>query len=293
MMDNYIVSSIINKEIGYHVKISEYTQLSYASNEIGITSNLYCKEEIIISLTTYSKRIYDVHLVIESLFNQTFKANKIILWLAENEFNIHNIPSILSKMQDRGLIINFYADLRSYKKMIPTLLYYSGSTIITVDDDVIYPRDLIERFIKGHIENPNMILFGRGHQMTFSEDGKLKPYREWKFDINEETITKLNFPTGIGGILYPVGSLNSEVTNDKLFMRLAPYGDDIWFKVMSLLNGIQVKKIHIPFKFDQYYTIIRRSQDISLYHINRGKNENDKQIKDTFDYFNLWEMLYK
>ncbi|MDR2038506.1 MAG: hypothetical protein LBQ60_11345 [Bacteroidales bacterium] len=284
---NYIIS----KEVEYQTKLFDYEKMAYTSCEMGISDRLYGKNEIIVSLTTYGKRIYDVPVVIESLFSQTIKANKIILWLAKDEFCENNLPVSLKKMRNRGLIIEFCKDLKSYKKLIPALIAYPSASIITVDDDVIYARDFIERFVHAYLATPDVILFGRGHRISFTEEGVLKPYDEWKPDISEEDISHLNFPTGIGGILYPPQSLNAEVTNEQLFMRLAPSADDIWTKAMALLCGTPAKKIHIPVKFEEYCTIIRRSQDLSLYFINIHQKGNDKQIAQVFNHYNLWNKI--
>ena len=49
--------------------------------EMGISQEKYVDHEIIVSLTTYGSRIYDVALTIESIMEQTMKANRIILWI--------------------------------------------------------------------------------------------------------------------------------------------------------------------------------------------------------------------
>ncbi|MDR2037742.1 MAG: hypothetical protein LBQ60_07455 [Bacteroidales bacterium] len=283
------INYVISKEMEYQTKMLDYEKMAYTSCEMGITDQLHGKNELIVSLTTYGKRIYDVAVVIESLFSQTIKANKIILWLAEDEFCENNLPVILKRMRDRGLIVEFCKDLKSYKKLIPTLTAYPSASIITVDDDVIYARDFIERFVHAHLVSPDVILFGRGHRISFTEEGLLKPYDEWESDIREEDISHLNFPTGIGGILYPPRSLNTEVTNEQLFIRLAPSADDIWFKAMALLNDTSAKKIRMPEKFENYCTTIQRSQDLSLFFTNVYQNGNDRQIQQVFNYYKLWD----
>ena len=50
-------------------------------HESGIVDTKYCDHEIIVSLTTYGKRFYDVAITIESIMEQTMKANRIILWI--------------------------------------------------------------------------------------------------------------------------------------------------------------------------------------------------------------------
>ena len=49
--------------------------------ESGVTSHRYGDADIIVSLTTYGRRIHSVYATIESLMEQTMKANRIILWL--------------------------------------------------------------------------------------------------------------------------------------------------------------------------------------------------------------------
>ncbi|MBQ2886366.1 MAG: hypothetical protein IJE43_21810 [Alphaproteobacteria bacterium] len=44
--------------------------------------------KVIVSLTSYPARINIVHKTIESLLNQTYKADKVILYLAYEQFQI-------------------------------------------------------------------------------------------------------------------------------------------------------------------------------------------------------------
>ena len=52
------------------------------NKEVGISKTKYCDHGIIVSLTTYGKRLYEVHLAIESIMEQTMKANRIISEIA-------------------------------------------------------------------------------------------------------------------------------------------------------------------------------------------------------------------
>ena len=116
-----------------------------SSGKPGIESVTGDFPEIIISLTTYSLRIHNVYIALESLLNQTIKPNRIILWLAEEEFNEANLPISVLRLKERGVEIRFCEDYKSYKKLIPTLREFPEAIIITVDDDVIYPMDQIGR----------------------------------------------------------------------------------------------------------------------------------------------------
>jgi hypothetical protein len=261
----------------------QLTQHALHSTEKGITGDT----DLIISLTTYGKRIHEVYLPIESLLQQTLKPGKIILWLSKDEFNENNIPLILKKQRERGLEIAYCEDLRSYKKLIPTLQVYPNATIITVDDDVIYPFDLLENLMRGHKENPNTVICYRCHKFTYNNSGKLKPYCKWLTDYKGEELCFDTLPTGVGGILYPPNCFHKDVLQKDLFTKLAPTADDVWFKAMTLLNGIPCKKTSFVTKI----ITLQNNQDTALERINVAGKRNNIQIKQVFDYYKI-PLLY-
>jgi hypothetical protein len=222
---------------------------------------------------------------------QTVKPNRIILWLAEDEFNLANLPHSLLKLADRGLTIEFCKDIKSYKKLVPALNKYPDDVIITVDDDVLYPFDLIENLISSYKKNPDLIHFCRGHRMKLGKNGFLIEYLEWDFFIRDFQISKLNFPTGVGGVLYPPRSLYPDVTNEDLFMSLAPKADDIWFKAMALLNGTLSKKAYTHNADGIDYVELEREAQTETALFNTNQYENDEQLKAVFSEYGLYDML--
>jgi len=272
------------------LRIMQLQNQVLSSVESGITENKYCEHDVIISLTSYGKRIYDVYLTIESLMQQTVKPNKIILWLSEDEFTLDNIPVTLKKLEKRGLTIEFCKDIKSYTKLVTALRKYPNDIIITVDDDILYQFDLVENLLNSYKEDPQFIYFCRGHRMKIVNNVLLN-YNKWDQLINDFNINKLNFPTGVGGVLYPPHSLYFEVTDEKKFMSLAPYADDVWFKAMALLQGTLSKKAFTrsPIGVDYIDLISEIQMDTALYKINILKN--DEQIKAVFENYNIYELL--
>ena len=59
--------------------------------------------KLICTLTTFPDRIDSVQYTIKSLFNQSMKPDKIVLWLAESEFNVFEFPDSIKQLQKRGL----------------------------------------------------------------------------------------------------------------------------------------------------------------------------------------------
>ncbi len=283
--DKYI--DLKTDEIKFHSSSLFYMDKTMNNKESGITNELYNTESFTVSLTTYDKRIFDVYLTIESIMQQTLKANRIVLWLAEEEFNPNNIPETLKFQQKRGLTIKFCKDIRSYKKLIPSLKEYPNDVIITIDDDVIYNIDLLEKMIRSYQNDPQYIYFNRGHLITFNKNGSIAPYKYWKWQTNETRPSHLYMPTGVGGVLYPPGSFNEEVFNEEIFMTLCRSGDDIWFKAMSYLNNKQAKRIKTKSNLGEDYIENVKMQDIALAQINNGKNQNDEQLKYVFAHYNI------
>jgi hypothetical protein len=247
---------------------------------------------VVVSLTSFGGRIDWVHLVIESLFRQTVLADEIVLWLADHEFEGRPLPSSLSRLEDRGLTIRFTKDIGPYKKLIPQLRYDDQTIIVTVDDDVLMPPTTLEHLLEAHVLEPNLVHCNRAHRISFDRQGRVRPYVKWASQISDRTASHLVFPTGVGGVLYPPGSLHKEITNEAAFQRLAPTNDDIWFKAMAILAGTPARKTCAGRAFkDHRFTFTPESQIKSLAVYNRHGGGNDQWIADVFDHYEIWGKL--
>lgn len=196
--------------------------------------------EIVISLTTYGRRLRTVHLAIASLMRQSRKADRIVLWLDEKLAD-STLPAPLRLLEKKGLEVRFCRDLRSYKKLVPTLSAYPEAIIITVDDDALYDFDLIDRLVCGWLSNPNVVHCTRMKRIAI-EGGRILPYKKWKISTSLDP-SPLNLAVGVGGVLYPPHIFDAEVTDEEKFMRLCPSADDLWFKAQELKAGVEVRRV--------------------------------------------------
>ena len=117
---------------------------------------------------------------------------------------------------------------------------------------------------------------------------------KWDDCANTSDASPLNFLTGVGGVLYPPGSLHPEVTNEEVFLDICRYADDVWFYAMALMQGTMIRKCptHSP-KGEDFLTN-EVVQDTSLKWINtsnRGRCANDLQLRAVFDRYGLWDRL--
>ena len=275
----------------FEMKKSQLDNLNANCCEMGVSKTRYTSHEIIVSLTTYGKRIWDVYLAIESIMQQTYKPNRIILNL-DYSFKDVVFPLTIQRQQKRGLEINYCEDIKSFKKLIPTAIKYPDAAIITIDDDILYDMDLLERLITCYVEEPTYICASRVLKMNVSNN-VLGNYSSWTFNYNDYTPTMLNFQTGGAGTLYPPHSLPEETFKKERFMDLCPYGDDIWFNAMAIINGTKVKKVPLRHSSGEDYTENPYVQDIGLCVENNSLtcSRNDIQIKKTFKYYGIDKIL--
>jgi glycosyltransferase involved in cell wall biosynthesis len=245
-------------------------------------------ENTIFSLTSYPARINTVYITIESLLDQTVKPEKIILWLSDEEFpNRENgLPDALLFLKEKGLTIDWYNNIRSYKKLIPTLKKYPGKIIITFDDDSIYHKETAEALYNCHKEYPNDIIAHRMSRLFYIEDELYFLSRELyceKMSMNYYVSLKapsfFNKFTGVCGVLYPPGCLHPDVLDEEKFMSLAPTIDDIWFWVhaVRVKTYIRIPEIHFP-----TVPSIPGSQETGLYRINDWNDLNTQSLSTVF-----------
>lgn len=275
----------------------EKVKHSARSNTLSILSEHYkdinTPTEIIISLTSYPARINTVNHAIESLLNQTMKADKVILWLAPEQFpnKEKDLPPQLLELKEKGLTIDWYYDIKSYKKLIPTLKKYPAAIIVTADDDIIYPQDWLKKLYTSYVSEKNIIWCHRAHRITMEKTSKISKYKQWNHCLKISEPSYRNFCTTGGGVLYPPNSFYKDVLDEKKIMELAPYADDIWFWSMLILNK---KKISIVPQNMSSLNLIQETQVTALWHQNVVNNENDIQIQNVIkEYPEILQLLKK
>jgi glycosyltransferase involved in cell wall biosynthesis len=211
----------------------------------------------------------------------------IILWLADDMKEL-DIPILLQNQVKRGLTIDFCKDIRSYKKLIPTLERYPNDLVVTVDDDILYHPDMIENLINAYKDNPHFIYCSRMHRIKINDNKEPLPYREWKWECDDDIASLLNFPTSGAGTLYPPHCFHKDILREDIFTQLCPKADDIWFYTMSILNNYCSKKVftHKPQYFEN-----KDNQKEALNFYNVANGGNDEQIKKVFDYYHIVELL--
>ena len=277
--DKIVQHKSINK-LQLDLKLREF-------NHFGIT-NIKREQKVIVSLTSFPDRLSDIHYCIYSLLNQSFVPDEVILWLAEEQFpnKFYDLPKELLKLQDNGLTIKWCEDLKSYKKLIPALKEFPDCYIVTADDDIFYPSDWLEKIWEDHEKYPDCLISSRSRRISLS-DNQIDKYKKWKLHKKESLPSYLNFSTNGAGTLFYPNSLSEIVVDENLFLELSPFGDDIWFWAMAVLNHTKIKQIDEPMNILTYINPSREIglfDEFTLFGSNR-KGRNDDQIKKVLNHF--------
>lgn len=252
--------------------------------------------KIIVTLTSFPDRMHDIHFCLYSLLNQNFKPDKVILWLAEEQFpnGEKDIPQSVLKLQEQGLTIEWCENLYSYKKLIPAYRKFKNAILITADDDVFYQSGWLETLYRSYLTHPNAITCHRAHRIKLDRNNCVAPYKQWKKKINGPSLSYLNFFTGAGGVLYPPNSLNKNIDNVEMFTELAPNGDDIWFWAMALLNNTKIYVAKHNIKNLTYVNPDRergKNGEYTLFSKNK-QGGNDTQMQQVLEAFpELYERI--
>lgn len=282
---------LINDELyPHHKSINKFSLENKIKNfnENGVTTN---KRDIklIVSLTSFPERLYDIHFCIYSILNQTLKPDEIVLWLATNQFpnGEHDIPQDVLNLKRFGLQIKWCDDIKAYKKLIPALKEYPDDLIVTADDDLFYPEDWLESLYEEHKQNPSNIICQRSRRISFNNSDSLKSYDEWKLNDGEVKESFFNFSTNGAGSLFPPHSLYSDVSNKNLFEKLCPNADDVWIWAMAILNRTKIKGVKNNMVQLTYVNLARELNILNektLYSSN-FEGGNDLQLKNIIDYY--------
>ena len=259
--------------------------------ESGVSSERLCGEEVVVSLTSYGNRIHDVHLAIESIMQQSLKPNRIVLWLAEDEFKGKPLPVALQMQQERGLEIAYCEDLKSFNKLIHSLKAFPQSCIITIDDDSAYKPDVVEKMVNAHKTHSTEICANSMREVKYEKDGGLQPYKDWPHSVNKcPDNNMLAFFLGVGGVLYPPHCFTDEVFNKELFVAKCGKQDDVWFNAMRLLNSVKVIKVYTSNPTGDFVPLPATELDpLSKNNLYRG--ENDSVISAVYGHYGLLEKM--
>lgn len=236
---------------------------------------------VIISVTTHGPRLAKLWVTLECVAGGEARPQRIIVWL-DRELEGRTLPSSLLRLKARGVELRFVEDLGPHKKYYYAALEFGGGDLplVTIDDDVVYPRWWLRVLFAAHRERPDIIHCFRARRLTFSDDGSLAPYPRWPF-LTASGPSPCVFSVGVSGVLYPVHfvRLVANESESKPFLRSCPRADDIWLNYLAAKHRVHVAQV-LP--ATQFFPSVIGTQENGLW-ANNATGGNDQQIRATYD----------
>lgn len=249
-------------------------------------NNLFAKSKVVgessnpvVSLTTYGPRAKTVFITLESIATGKVKPSRLILWVDEEEF-YNNPPRSIQRLIKRGMEMRKCINYGPHKKYYPYALSQDQHTVsvVTADDDIMYPRYWLQKLIKQELVTPNQIIGYRTRYISKDSEGKIPPYNSWNLNNTDKPSFNV-FPTGTSGVLYPAVFLN--ILKNAGNGSLTEYSkvDDIWLHKIALENNLKPRQAYPE---AENYPTIFMSQKVGLFHTNVSNNNNDNLISGEY-----------
>lgn len=250
--------------------------------------------KIVVSLTSYPKRINFVASVIRSVWNQNVPADEIILYLSIMEFpqRERELPLELSDMIGKnGFTVKWVeGNIRSHKKYFYVLQEKRDDIVITVDDDTLYSETLIEDLVCSYKRFPQAVS-ARSARIILKDQENIAEYKYWDICMDKYA----NKPRmdlcaiGYAGVLYPPACAKNRWFMINNIESLAKDQDDLWLKYNEIIDQIPVVYVK-PVEKD---ILIEEAEKISLceLNINVGNNVGIAKLSEWIKtyYFEEWE----
>ena len=247
----------------------------------------YREERIIASMTSFPARIAYVHLAIKSLMLQSCKPDRIILWLANEQFPDHTLPDTLTGLQQYGLEIRWCDDLYGHKKYYYCIQEQKpDEVVITFDDDIIYSVDCIKRLMEKHKEFPDCLVCERAQARKGVKQSNLDNPGRWKVisDVGCKVPSFGLNPSPGGGCLIPYGAFYKDAYDEAKIRELAYKNDDLWYMFMAAENGTRTVKTR---KYHKIFTLVAGSQVVQMATENVVGNKNVIVMKNLAQHYPL------
>ena len=276
------------------IKISNNNQNTYI--EETTCKNEYIKDifdpkvPVYISLTSIFKNQDILLQTLESIMDQTRLPDKIVLYLSEESFILDTgfkdkkitDTNLLTFINNNSIIdIKWVKNTGSYRKLLPLLKekWEEDCIIITIDDDVIYSRDLIKNLVNDYNKYKCVISY-RG--FTPDLDDNVENFDYFK---GKELVSKYiyNFSTGVGGILYKPEFFHKTkdlIFDETIFLNTCDKQDDIWFYIIRILNDIDC---YIDKDRNKWIIKDITKRDGLYQNYNSKNNQNTIAFKDTIN----------
>jgi hypothetical protein len=195
---------------------------------------------LIVSLSTIPSRITSLDSIITNMIGQTMLPDRILINICkvykrfpdckidyeylESLANKYSVVEVNTLDHDYGPITKIYG----------ALLYTENSNdiIITVDDDIIYPLNLVETFYNYFTKSGGRVVYGLSALNFVGTNGLVKR--------SKKHMRAFNILEGFGGVIYSRGMFSND------FIEYINLEDEFCFRSDDLITHNYLNKYKIP-----------------------------------------------
>lgn len=242
---------------------------------------------IVVCMTSWVKRIENVHPVVENIMKGTLQPDRLYLNLSTEEFPNRELDLLTDLVEyfnsDKRLIINWVEgeNTKTMKKVFPILQYLDDDDIILpVDDDIMYPLDYVEKRVeeyKTHFQpisglgdNKNSYLYrdnkmfcNLGYCCLFTK----KMIKHWENYVDEKVLKSYNDDTCYAMLEWINGYTP----------QVCKYNDNT-----KLWKKCRYNEIEPSGKLNRY----TRNEELINLHNERIKEVTGTDYKNSFNFYN-------
>ena len=242
---------------------------------------------IVVCMTSWVKRIKNVKYVVENIMEGTLQPDRLYLSLSVEEFpnRESDLPKDLVDYfnSDERLIINWVEgkNTKTMKKVFPVLNYLEDDDIILpVDDDIMYPKDYIEKRvgeyrmhfqpISGLNSKHKFFLYKKNNMIGNLGAGCLftkKMMNHWDEYIDEKILKSNNDDTCYAMLEW----MNGYIPQDCKY-----------YDTVEIASRCKYNEVEPSGKLNRY----TRKEDLLRLHIERIYEVAKTDYKNAFNFFN-------
>jgi hypothetical protein len=239
--------------------------------------------DVPISITSWMPRKDALPLVLLSMIEQSLRPAAVHVWLCPEDQEM-----ISEHHRDffavHGVQFHETGNIGPHKKWLPMIESGHESSFVIADDDTYYPRDWFEALVREGAEYPSEIIANRCHKILLQANGMPEPYAEWQRGVTgQRESSHFLFAVGCGGALIRPDAIAQEFRNRDLIGKLCDRADDVWLMAAYIHSGYKVRKSGYDFPSLDYPGTTQSGLAVT----NVDQGENDQQLQQVFQYFDL------
>lgn len=190
---------------------------------------------LVLSLSPHISDYDAIAAGLQSLLNQTKKADKIIVQLPKAKFENKDFCLNFIEYLDQGIDLHWCEDLGPYSKLIPALSEYQKDVIVTCNPAWQYAPDFLQTLYSAWQAEPEAAQCIKSSALIMNEDGAT-----FRFGDQQGEAALLLVPHADFGLLLPPNAWKPEIMKKKYYLRAAPTFDDLWYGLATALSGLKI-----------------------------------------------------